>query len=149
MSAEPSRIEKAKRPMTEAQKAGLAKGRARLAASRQAVKDRVMDIEEDPINAVEPVRKPTRKPQRVIVEDESESEPEEIHVVRRRSKKAASKVVYRSEDEESDEEEEQVSKRAPSRSAPARRAPARAAPRAQAAPPREEAEPEPFHVHFF
>ena len=52
MSAEPSRIEKAKRPMTEAQKAGLAKGRARLAASRQAVKDRVMAIEEDPINAV-------------------------------------------------------------------------------------------------
>ena len=145
-----SRIEKVKKPrpaMTEAQRAGLAKGRARLAASRQAVKDRIMVIEEDPINAV--ARKPLKKPQRVIVEDESESEsePEEIHVVRRRTKKPASKVVYHSEDEEESEEEAPVSKRTPARApAPVRRATARPSRARAVTPPPEE---EPFTVHFF
>ena len=148
-----SRIEKVKKPrapMTEAQKAGLAKGRAKLAASRQAVKDRVMNIEDDPINAVEPVRKSTKKPQRVVVEDDSESEPEEIHVIRRRTKKPQKKVVYHSEDEASEDEEEEVKPQG--RNTPpapaARRATARPS-RARAAtpPPREEGEP--FTVRFF
>ena len=144
-----SRIEKVKKPrpaMSEAQRAGLAKGRARLAASRQAVKDRTMAIEEDPINAV--TRKPAKKPQRVIVEDDngSDSEPE-IHVIRRRTKKPTAKVSYHSEDEESEEEEAPVSKRTPARApAPVRRATARPSRARAVTPPPEE---EPFTVHFF
>ena len=108
-----------------------------------------MAIEEDPVNAVEPVaRKPAKKPQRVIVEDDngSDSEPE-IHVIRRRTKKPTAKVSYHSEDEESEEEEAPVSKRTPARApAPVRRATARPSRARAVTPPPEE---EPFTVHFF
>lgn len=146
-SEEPtSRIEKVKKPrapMTQTQKDVLAKGRAKLAAQRQSVKDRVMQIEEDPLNAVDKASK--KKVQRVIVEDESESEPEEIHVVRRRaSKKKPQKVVYDSESEP--ESEEEVTSK-PKARAPARRDPARSTPRAHRPPP--EPVEEPFTVRFF
>lgn len=142
-----SRIEKVRKPrapMTEAQKAVLAKGRAKLAAARDAVRSRTMEIQVDPVNAIAAPKVVKKKVQRVVVEDESESEPEEIHVVRRRATKKPAKVVYDSEDEE-EPEEARPAARAPTRrpSAPvARRSPApRAAPEPEAEPP--------FHVHFF
>ena len=135
-----SRIEKVKKaraPMTDTQKAVLAKGRAKLAEQRQAVKDRVMDIEADPVNAVEAVPKKGKKPQRVVVmDDESDESEPEIHVVRRRRPKKEKQVVYESESEEDEDEDVPVvAKKAPQR----RRTPAA---------PREHAEP-PFTVQFF
>ena len=135
-----SRIEKAKKPrapMTDTQKAVLAKGRAKLAEQRQAVKARVLEIEEDPINNVNAPKK-GKKPQRVIVEDESSDSEPEIHVVRRRRPKKEKKVVYESESEEDEEEEDVpvVAKKAPLRR------------RTQAAP-REPAGEPPFTVQFF
>ena len=136
-----SRIEKVKKaraPMTDTQKAVLAKGRAKLAEQRQAVKDRVMDIEADPVNAVDAVPKKGKKPQRVVVmDDESDESEPEIHVVRRRRpKKEKKQVVYESESEEDEDEDVPVvAKKAPQR----RRTPAA---------PREHAEP-PFTVQFF
>ena len=137
-----SRIEKVKKaraPMTDTQKAVLAKGRAKLAEQRQAVKDRVMDIEADPVNAVDAVPKKGKKPQRVVVmDDESDESEPEIHVVRRRRPKKEKKVVFVSESEEDEEEEDVpvVAKKAPLR----RRAPAA---------PREPAGEPPFTVQFF
>ena len=135
-----SRIEKVKKaraPMTDTQKACLAKGRAKLAEQRQAVKDRVMDIEADPVNAVEAVPKKGKKPQRVVVmDDESDESEPEIHVVRRRRPKKEKQVVYESESEEDEDVDVPVvAKKAPQR----RRTPAA---------PREHAEP-PFTVQFF
>ena len=135
-----SRIEKVKKaraPMTDTQKACLAKGRAKLAEQRQAVKDRVMDIEADPVNAVDAVPKKGKKPQRVVVmDDESDESEPEIHVVRRRRPKKEKQVVYESESEEDEDVDVPVvAKKAPQR----RRTPAA---------PREHAEP-PFTVQFF
>ena len=150
-----SRIEKIKKPrapMTDTQKAVLAKGRAKLAAQRQTVRDRILDIEADPLNAVDSLSKAApktkKKVQRVVVEDESDSEPDEIHVVRRRtSKKKPQKVVYDSESEgEADEEEDDVvvETRKPKARPPAHRTSRSATPR----PPPEPAA-EPFTMRFF
>lgn len=142
-----SRIEKVKKaraPMTQTQKDVLAKGRAKLAAQRQSVRDRVMEIEEDPLNAVDKAVS-KKKVQRVIVQDDSESEPEEIHVVRRRaSKKKPQKIVYDSESEA--ESEEEVTSKLKAR-VPARRESSRSVPRAPRPPP--EPVEEPFTVRFF
>jgi len=148
-----SRIEKFKKPrapMSEAQKATLARGRAKLAEQRQAAKARVLEIEEDPVGAVDRKAEPkkSKKPQRVIVQDESDSESEpEIHVIRRRSKpKAPARVTYASDDDDDDDEPEPTPRPSRSRTAPVARRPARsAAPRT----PPEPAEEPPFTVHFF
>jgi len=153
-----SRIEKVKKPrapMTQSQKDTLARGRAKLAAQRQAAKARILEIEDDPVGAVEKKEAPpapkksTKKPQRVIVEDESDESEPEIHVIRRRSKpKPAPRVVYASDDEEEEEDEpepEPTPRPSRTRSAPVPRRPARAAaPRTQP-----QTVEEPFHVSFF
>jgi len=150
----PSRIEKVKKPrapMSQAQKDTLARGRAKLAEQRQAAKARVLEIEEDPVGAVNRKAEPkkVKKTQKVYVEDDdSEDDVPDIHVIRRRSKpKAPARVTYASDDDDDDDEPEPEPTPRPSRSrtAPVARRPARsAAPRT----PPEPAE-EPFTVHFF
>ena len=150
----PSRIEK-RRPPSDAQKAALERGRAKLEANRsaklEAKASRTMTIEEDPVEAVEPVEvtsrrakavaKP-RRTQRVIVEEsDSEDEPD-IVVVRRKKPAAKKKIVYQSDSESDNEPEAEAPRRRASAPAP-KPAKAPAAPR-RVAPP----EPE-FRIQFF